>query len=103
MYICSAFRVLLENDEDRLLVVFNRGLILMTEVRLISPYTPNTVHILYYYCTHSTAGLLSTVVCWTLLYCNLLDSYLLGVYCTVSVLNLYCSLLPCALLLLTVI
>lgn len=29
----SAFRVLLENDEDRLLVVFNRGLILMTEVR----------------------------------------------------------------------
>ena len=28
----SAFRVLLENDEDRLLVVFNRGLILMTEV-----------------------------------------------------------------------
>lgn len=28
----SAFRILLENDEDRLLVVFNRGLILMTEV-----------------------------------------------------------------------
>lgn len=33
----SAFRVLLENDEDRLLVVFNRGLILMTEVRSESP------------------------------------------------------------------
>lgn len=29
----SAFRVLLENDEDRLLVVLNRGLVLMTEVR----------------------------------------------------------------------
>lgn len=29
----SAFRILLETDEDRLLVVFNRGLILMTEVR----------------------------------------------------------------------
>jgi hypothetical protein len=28
----SAFRILLESDEDRLLVVFNRGLILMTEV-----------------------------------------------------------------------
>ncbi|PKU33604.1 ubiquitin carboxyl-terminal hydrolase 34 [Limosa lapponica baueri] len=27
----SAFRILLESDEDRLLVVFNRGLILMTE------------------------------------------------------------------------
>ena len=30
----SAFRILLETDEDRLLVVFNRGLILMTEVSL---------------------------------------------------------------------
>lgn len=32
MVLLSAFRILLENDEDRLLVVFNRGLILMTEV-----------------------------------------------------------------------
>lgn len=31
----SAFRILLESDEDRLLVVFNRGLILMTEVFLL--------------------------------------------------------------------
>lgn len=31
-YFPSAFRILLESDEDRLLVVFNRGLILMTEV-----------------------------------------------------------------------
>lgn len=41
----SAFRVLLENDEDRLLVVFNRGLILMTEVRpeALSDRNPNRV------------------------------------------------------------
>lgn len=32
----SAFRILLESDEDRLLVVFNRGLILMTEVSTLS-------------------------------------------------------------------
>lgn len=31
----SAFRILLESDEDRLLVVFNRGLILMTEVNTL--------------------------------------------------------------------
>lgn len=36
LYTLSAFRILLENDEDRLLVVFNRGLILMTEVYLLS-------------------------------------------------------------------
>lgn len=31
----SAFRILLETDEDRLLVIFNRGLILMTEVGVL--------------------------------------------------------------------
>ena len=35
MYFSSAFRILLESDEDRLLVVFNRGLILMTEVNAL--------------------------------------------------------------------
>lgn len=35
MYSSSAFRILLESDEDRLLVVFNRGLILMTEVNIL--------------------------------------------------------------------
>lgn len=37
LWFLSAFRVLLENDEDRLLVVFNRGLILMTEVSSSAP------------------------------------------------------------------
>lgn len=35
----SAFRILLESDEDRLLVVFNRGLILMTEVNTLLRFT----------------------------------------------------------------
>lgn len=45
----SAFRVLLENDEDRLLVVFNRGLILMTEVRpeALSDRNPNRVVMIF--------------------------------------------------------
>ncbi|TNN60453.1 Ubiquitin carboxyl-terminal hydrolase 34 [Liparis tanakae] len=48
----SAFRVLLENDEDRLLVVFNRGLILMTE-------SFNTLHMMYHEATacHVTGDL----------------------------------------------
>lgn len=44
LYTLSAFRILLENDEDRLLVVFNRGLILMTEVFTLSSFT--LLHIL---------------------------------------------------------
>lgn len=42
-FLCSssAFRILLESDEDRLLVVFNRGLILMTEVNILMPLTMN--------------------------------------------------------------
>lgn len=39
MYFYSAFRILLESDEDRLLVVFNRGLILMTEVNALLCFT----------------------------------------------------------------
>ncbi|CAL8351436.1 unnamed protein product, partial [Boreogadus saida] len=48
----SAFRVLLENDEDRLLVVFNRGLVLMTE-------SFNTLHMMYHEATacHVTGDL----------------------------------------------
>uniref|UniRef100_A0A8C9UXP2 Ubiquitin carboxyl-terminal hydrolase 34 n=1 Tax=Scleropages formosus TaxID=113540 RepID=A0A8C9UXP2_SCLFO len=48
----SAFRILLENDEDRLLVVFNRGLILMTE-------SFNTLHMMYHEATacHVTGDL----------------------------------------------
>ncbi|XP_028316758.1 ubiquitin carboxyl-terminal hydrolase 34 isoform X2 [Gouania willdenowi] len=48
----SAFRVLLENDEDRLQVVFNRGLILMTE-------SFNTLHMMYHEATacHVTGDL----------------------------------------------
>lgn len=41
----SAFRVLLENDEDRLLVVFNRGLILMTEVSSSGVLMSGQLHI----------------------------------------------------------
>lgn len=37
----SAFRILLESDEDRLLVVFNRGLILMTEVNSLLVHCNN--------------------------------------------------------------
>uniref|UniRef100_A0A3P9L1X7 Ubiquitin carboxyl-terminal hydrolase 34 n=1 Tax=Oryzias latipes TaxID=8090 RepID=A0A3P9L1X7_ORYLA len=49
-----AFRVLLENDEDRLLVVFNRGLILMTELQSF-----NTLHMMYHEATacHVTGDL----------------------------------------------
>ncbi|PIO35285.1 hypothetical protein AB205_0129550 [Aquarana catesbeiana] len=49
---CSAFRILLESDEDRLLVVFNRGLILMTE-------SFNTLHMMYHEATacHVTGDL----------------------------------------------
>ncbi|MEJ1274325.1 hypothetical protein NN561_005208 [Cricetulus griseus] len=48
----SAFRILLESDEDRLLVVFNRGLILMTE-------SFNTLHMMYHEATacHVTGDL----------------------------------------------
>ncbi|MGH0139449.1 UNVERIFIED_CONTAM: hypothetical protein FKN15_063912 [Acipenser sinensis] len=48
----SAFRILLETDEDRLLVVFNRGLILMTE-------SFNTLHMMYHEATacHVTGDL----------------------------------------------
>ncbi|XP_051939696.1 ubiquitin carboxyl-terminal hydrolase 34 isoform X4 [Hippocampus zosterae] len=48
----SAFRVLLENDEDRLLVVFNRGLVLMTE-------SFGTLHMMYHEATacHVTGDL----------------------------------------------
>ncbi|GLD68166.1 ubiquitin carboxyl-terminal hydrolase 34 isoform X1 [Lates japonicus] len=48
----SAFRLLLENDEDRLLMVFNRGLILMTE-------SFNTLHMMYHESTacHVTGDL----------------------------------------------
>lgn len=40
----SAFRILLESDEDRLLVVFNRGLILMTEVSTSLHFTVDVPH-----------------------------------------------------------
>ncbi|XP_018120315.1 ubiquitin carboxyl-terminal hydrolase 34 isoform X2 [Xenopus laevis] len=48
----SAFRILLESDEDRLLVVFNRGFILMTE-------SFNTLHMMYHEATacHVTGDL----------------------------------------------
>ncbi|KAI4832498.1 hypothetical protein KUCAC02_015462 [Chaenocephalus aceratus] len=48
----TLIRVLLENDEDRLLVVFNRGLILMTE-------SFNTLHMMYHEATacHVTGDL----------------------------------------------
>lgn len=44
MYSSSAFRILLESDEDRLLVVFNRGLILMTEVNILFHFTVDVSH-----------------------------------------------------------
>lgn len=44
MYSSSAFRILLESDEDRLLVVFNRGLILMTEVSILLHSTVDVSH-----------------------------------------------------------
>lgn len=44
MYSSSAFRILLESDEDRLLVVFNRGLVLMTEVNILLHFTVDLSH-----------------------------------------------------------